>query len=97
MFIANYEAIKKFAKKHANARPSLNSWRKVTLTAQWRSFDDVRKTFGSADIYGDCMIFNIGGNNYRLIAIIRYDLEQVEIETILTHGEYDRDKWKKNC
>jgi mRNA interferase HigB len=43
------------------------------------------------------VIFDIAGNRYRLIAIIRYDLEQVDIETILTHAEYDRDKWKKNC
>ncbi|MGH9755888.1 MAG: type II toxin-antitoxin system HigB family toxin [Blastocatellia bacterium] len=39
----------------------------------------------------------IAGNRYRLIAIIRYDLEQVDIEAILTYAEYDRDKWKKNC
>jgi mRNA interferase HigB len=97
MLIGNYEALQKFAKKHARSRSSLETWYQNTLEARWRNFDDVRTTFRSADIYGDCVIFDIAGNNYRLIALIRYDLEQVNIETVLTHAEYDRDKWKKNC
>jgi mRNA interferase HigB len=97
MFVGNYEALQKFGKKHARSRPSLETWYQIALEARWRNFDDVRKTFRSADIYGDCVIFDIAGNNYRLIALIRYDLEQVNIETVLTHAEYDRDKWKKDC
>lgn len=97
MLVANYEALQKFAKKHARSRSSLDTWYQATLDAIWRNFDDVKKTFRTADIYGDCTIFDIAGNKYRLIAIINYDLEQVYIETILTHSEYDRDKWKKNC
>jgi|SRR5215813_14770749 len=97
MLVGNYEVLQKFSKKHARARTSLDAWYQATLLARWHNFDDVKKTFGTADIYRDCTIFDIAGNRYRLIAIIRYDLEQVNIETILTHAEYDRDKWKKNC
>jgi mRNA interferase HigB len=97
MLIANYGLIEKFAKKHARSRPSLDIWYQTTLKARWSKFDEVKKTFGSADIYGDCVIFDIAGNRYRLIALIRYDLEQVNIEKILTHAEYDRDSWKKHC
>jgi mRNA interferase HigB len=97
MLVGNYEALQKFARKHARSRSSLDAWYQVTTLARWRNFDDVKKTFGATDIYHDCVIFDIAGNRYRLIAIIRYDLEQVDIEAILTHAEYARDKWKKNC
>jgi len=97
MKVVNYEVLQKFARKHARSRSSLDTWYEATLKTIWRNFDDVKKTFRAADIYGDCTIFDIAGNKYRLIGIINYDLEQVYIETILTHSEYDRDKWKKNC
>ncbi len=97
MLIANYERAEKFAKKRARARSSLATWRDVTLKATWKNFDDVRKTFRTADIFGDCTIFDIGGNNYRLIAKIDYEAEQVSIKTVMTHAEYDREKWKSDC
>jgi mRNA interferase HigB len=97
MLIANNEAIEKFAKKHAQARSRLKTWRDATLKATWKNFDDVKKTFRAADLYGDCVIFDIGGNNYRLIAKIDYELEQVSIKAVMTHAEYNREKWKSNC
>ena len=97
MIVANYEVIAKFTKKHARSRSSLNTWYEVTLKAIWKNYDDVKKTFGSADIYGDCVIFDIGGNNYRLIANVNYESEQVYVSAVLTHAEYDKGKWKKAC
>ena len=97
MIVANYEVITKFAKKHARARSSLKTWYEVTVKAQWKSFDDVKKTFRTADIYEDCTIFDIGGNNYRLIASINYPKQQVYVRAVLTHAEYDKEKWKSDC
>jgi len=97
MVIANYEVITKFAKKHARARSSLNTWYDVTLKTQWKNFDHVKQTFRATDIYGKCTIFDIGGNNYRLIAAVNYETEQVYINAVLTHAEYDKEKWKRNC
>jgi mRNA interferase HigB len=97
MNVISYKAIRKFARKHANARSSLEAWYKTTVKSRWQSFDDVRKTFNSADIYRECTIFNIGGNNYRLIASINYEAQTVYIKEILTHAEYDKEKWKTNC
>jgi mRNA interferase HigB len=97
MLVGNYEALQKFARKHARSRSSLEIWYQGALEVIWHNVDDVKKTFRTAGIYRDCVIFDIAGNRYRLIAKIRYDLEQVDIEAILTHAEYDRDKWKKTC
>ncbi len=97
MNVISFKAIRKFTKKHANSRSSLNAWYKLALKAQWKSFDDVKNTFGSTDLYRECLIFNIGGNNYRLIAGINYETQTVYIKSILTHAEYDKDKWKNDC
>lgn len=97
MDVYNYEAAEKFAKKHARARSSLALWRDATLGATWNNFDDVKKTFRTADLYGLCIIFDIGGNNFRLIANINYEIGVVSIKVVMTHAEYDKDKWKKDC
>jgi mRNA interferase HigB len=97
MELIDYELVEKFAKKHARSRPSLNTWSETAIAARWKNFDDVKKTFRAADLYGDCVIFDIGGNKYRLIAKIEYEDEQISINEVMTHAEYDKDKWKKKC
>ena len=95
--IANYEAIEKFARKHARSRTSLNIWYETVSKSNWNKFDDVKKTLNATDIYQDCVIFDIAGNNFRLIAQIDYELQQVSVRAIMTHSEYVKDKWKKYC
>jgi len=53
--------------------------------------------YPQADQVGRCTVFNIGGNNYRLIAAIHYNTGVVYIRHVLTHAEYDRGAWKKGC
>lgn len=97
MNVNSFNAIKRFIRKHADSRASLTAWYKITLKARWHSFQDVKKTFQTVDMYGRCLIFNIGGNNFRLIACINYEAQIVYIKAILTHAEYDKEKWKGNC
>ncbi|SRR6266508_2292564 len=97
MIVRNYEVLRKFARKHARSRTSLEKWHQTTLTSKWNKFDDVKKTFGATDIYGDCVIFDIAGNEYRLIAKIDYTLEIISIRKVMKHDEYNRDKWKTDC
>jgi mRNA interferase HigB len=66
-------------------------------TVSWRAWGDVRASFASASIVGDCIVFNIGGNKYRLISRVRYAAQKVFVLKVLTHGEYDEDKWKGEC
>lgn len=69
----------------------------ITADADWKTFADVRATFRSADVYGDCTIFDVGNNKYRLIAWVSYKTHKVYIRSVLTHAEYDKDKWKSDC
>jgi len=61
--------------------------------ARWRNFSDLRATFGSADQVGKFIVFNIGGNKYRLIIQIYYTDAVILIRHILSHEEYDQGGW----
>lgn len=62
--------------------------------ANWKTLPELKQTFNSADDVEGRVVFNIGGNKYRLIAVIRYELSLVIIQRVLTHEEYDRGGWK---
>lgn len=92
MEIINEIELHAFARKHARARKPLANWLDVTRAATWNSFADVRDTFRSADYVKDQVVFDIGGNNYRLISSIDYAAQRVYVLEMMTHAEYDR--WK---
>ena len=62
--------------------------------ATWGNITEVRRDFQHADAVGNFTVFNIRGNKYRLIAVIKYRWQVVYIRAILTHKEYSRGKWK---
>ena len=97
MIILYYEVIADFMRDHATSRKPLNTWKTMAENAVWKSFNDIRKTDKDADRFGDCIIFNIGGKKFRLIAGVEYDAGIVTVKHVLTHAQYDRDKWKKDC
>src|SRR6266446_8935470 len=66
-------------------------------TVSWQSWGDVKASFATASIVGDCIVFNIGGNKYRLITRIRYATQKVFVLKVMTHSEYDEDRWKNEC
>jgi mRNA interferase HigB len=97
VWVISWKKARDFSKEHEDAEVPLRKWFQVVEKAEWKSFSEVRETFASADRFGDCYIFNIHGNDYRLIAKISQKWKKVWIRHILTHGEYDRGKWKKGC
>ncbi len=81
----------------------LDSWYRVAKQARWRSLQDVRRTYPHADGVavgkGDQQrvftVFNVGGNDLRLIAEIFYSDQTVLVRHVLSHVEYDKGGWKK--
>jgi mRNA interferase HigB len=63
----------------------------------WQAWGDGKASFATASIVGDCIVFNIGGNKYRLICRIRYSTQKVVVLKVMTHREYDEDRWKAEC
>ncbi|MFN0199120.1 MAG: type II toxin-antitoxin system HigB family toxin [Planctomycetaceae bacterium] len=63
----------------------------------WQHWGDVKAAYGNADLVGNCAVFNIGGNKYRLITRILFPSQKVFILKIMSHKEYDQGKWKSDC
>ncbi len=63
----------------------------------WHSWADVKSDFASASIVGSCIVFNIGGNKYRLVTRNLYRSQKVFVLKIMTHAKYDKDAWKSEC
>jgi len=96
MHIITRVRLKEFWEKHPNAETSLRLWYKLTSAAQWQNFVELRKVFPSADQVENLTVFNIGGNNYRLITLVDYEYKKVFIRHVLTHAEYDKQNWKND-
>jgi mRNA interferase HigB len=82
---------------HANVSAQLDVWYRITKQACWSNIMDVRRTFSTADGVGTCTVFNIKGNDYRLIVWINYEFQTVFIRHVLTHAEYTKEDWKNDC
>ncbi|WP_375491029.1 type II toxin-antitoxin system HigB family toxin [uncultured Nostoc sp.] len=96
MHIITRLRLTEFWQKHPNAQTSLRLWYKITSLAQWQNFVELRQVFPSADQVGNFTVFNIGGNNYRLITLVGYKYEKIFIRYVLTHAEYDKEDWKND-
>ncbi len=74
----------------AIAQRDLATWRKLTKAARCGNFAELRQTFGSADLIGDCVVFDVGNNRYRLIGRVRYATGIVYVLKVMDHTEYDQ-------
>lgn len=91
MRIVTFLKIKEFIKKHSNSDVALCDWYYKTKQSEWENLSDVRQTFNSIDYIGNNRyVFNIKGNDYRLVAIIIFASKKVYIRFIGTHAEYDK-------
>ena len=95
MRVISKPAILQFSERHADALVPLLNWYRIAKRADWGSLADVRKDFAHADIVGRRTVFNIHGNDYRLIARVNYKTKRVFILHILTHVEYSKGDWKR--
>jgi mRNA interferase HigB len=92
--IITRKALNQFAERHPEAKAGLDHWYKLMKSNNFGSFVELRAIFPSVDRVNDLTVFNIGGNKARLIASIHYNRGKVYIRYVLTHPEYDQDKWK---
>ena len=90
MRIISKKALRDFWALHAEAESPLRNWFEVVTAADFGNFNDVRNTFPSADWVQGLVVFNIGGNNYRLIAAIHFNTQRVYVRRVLTHADYSK-------
>ncbi|MDX2214763.1 MAG: type II toxin-antitoxin system HigB family toxin [Oculatellaceae cyanobacterium bins.114] len=96
MHIISYKRLREFSEQHADCREALDNWFKVTSKADWSNLVEVQATFPQAEAVGNFTVFNVKGNHYRLIVSIDYERQLIYIKYVLTHAEYDKEKWKND-
>jgi mRNA interferase HigB len=95
MHVISRKKLKDAASRHIDLEGPLDAWFRIAKKAEWKTLMDVRKTLSSADAVGKWTVFDIKGNEYRLIAEINCLFGRIYIRHVLTHAEYDRGGWKQ--
>ena len=83
-----------FAEKYPQTKTALAHWYRQAKHVDCSNFAELKATFPSADQVGKLTVCDVGGNKVRLIAAIHYNRKKVYIRAVLTHAEYDEEKWK---
>ncbi len=100
MRVIKESRVRGYGSTHPKAKSPLEKWLLTVRDADWKRFDDVRKTYRHADqvrVHSgrNLVVFNIGGNDFRLISAIHYDRHKVFVLRFMTHAEYDKEEWKE--
>ncbi len=94
MHVVSHKAIRTFCEEHPAAGSALDHWFRVAKASTWASFAHVKQSFNTADFVAPFVVFDIGGNKYRLIAEIVFRRRVLFIRAMMTHKEYEKGAWK---
>ena len=100
MRIISRKTLKSFWEGHEESEKTLKRWYELTKNANWKNSAEVIQTFGSVDQVrvnsgNTVTVFDIGGNKYRVVAAIHYNVQTVYVLAVMTHAEYDKNHWKE--
>ena len=91
MRVISRRRLREYWEANPRAEEALRRWYMLVDKARWRNHADLRAEFPSADYVGnDRYVFNIGGNNFRLVTVVDFMEHGVLIRWVGTHAEYDR-------
>jgi len=90
MRVIAHRTLVKFYSGRPDARTAIENWYTKTSCADWQFFADIKKDFNSVDNVGNQRyVFNLKGNEYRLVVVIKFQIKMVYIRFIGTHNEYN--------
>ena len=91
MVIIRYRTIREYTDSRKDVEDQLNNWYTISEKSDWANFNEIKQIFNSVDAVGnDLYVFNIKGNDYRLIVRIIFRVRTIYIKFIGTHKEYDK-------
>jgi len=97
MRIFTEQTLKEYIVKVPESKTALQEWVAIVKKSEWKTFADIKNTFNSVDSVGNQRyVFNIKGNQFRLVAIIKFTIQFVYIRFVGTHTEYEKIKDIKN-
>ncbi|MCI0685431.1 MAG: type II toxin-antitoxin system HigB family toxin [Gemmataceae bacterium] len=79
------------------AERDLSTWYKLAKNSSWASFAELKQTFGSADRVGNCIVFDVGNNRFRLIGRVNFRKGILYVLRVMDHAEYDKNTWPDEC
>jgi len=92
MRVISNKSLIEFAAKHPDAGVPLQIWRKTVEAGTFTGFADLKRAFNATDKVGAFYVFDIGGNKFRIVAAVHFNVQKLYVRHVLTHKEYD--KWK---
>jgi mRNA interferase HigB len=95
MRIISKKPLREFWEQHPESKRMLEDWFRRATHCQATSFSVLRQTFGTADYVDGFTIFDVGGNRYRIAAVVHYDKQRIYVRQVMTHADYDQNEWKK--
>jgi mRNA interferase HigB len=96
MHLISIRNLRAIVAQYPNAIKQIEDWYTTVKQSDWQSLTDIRRIYRDTDIVGNFTVFNIKGNDYRLIVGIDYEDRTIYFKYFLTHSEYDKDKWKND-
>jgi mRNA interferase HigB len=95
MRVISKKPIREFCNVHPEALSAMQHWYNVVSSHKFASFAELRAIFPHADKVGARVVFNVGGNKYRIISGVDYEKNRVFVRHVFTHAEYDKGLWKQ--
>lgn len=92
MRLISNKMLVEFSSRHPVAGQPLRAWRKIIESNLFTGYAELKTCFHSVDKVGDFYVFNVAGNKYRIVTVIRFQQKKVFVRSVLTHKEYD--SWK---
>ena len=96
MHLISIRKLRNEAAMYPDISRAIEDWYTVVKKAEWEKLEDVRAIYRDAEAVGNFTVFNIKGNKYRLIVGIDYLNHVVYYKYLLTHADYDKDRWKND-
>ena len=84
------------AAQFPDVKKQVEDWYATVRKGEWTNLEDIRLIYRDAEAVGNFTVFNIKGNAYRLIFGIDYENQVIYYKYLLTHAQYDKDKWKND-
>ncbi|MGQ0675678.1 MAG: type II toxin-antitoxin system HigB family toxin [Rhodospirillales bacterium] len=83
--------LRRFWEEHRDAEKPLRDWYAIASATDWSSSIAIKRQYRSASFVGDGrVVFNIAGNKYRLVALVRYDKRLMFVRFVGSHSDYDK-------
>ena len=103
MHVISRKALRDFWRKHSEAEMPLRAWYTRVTSGTFWNYAELKRSFPAVDLVHvwrrgrtiNLYVFHIGGNKYRLVAAIHFNVQRLFVRHVLTHTEYDLEGWKK--